>query len=233
MDDLDQAATPSPGTSGDGVRIVEDAGHGRRPALLYKILALILAGCFIGYVVMINRTPSKTGHSDAGDPGSDGMRLAAAPSGGSAAGAPGQAAHGQALTARPITPRRDPDDLASYYVPGDPVPTAGEVIDRLNKAGIHSGIGAFSPPGTSPPLIGLAVPDDVVLPEGYVRHSQATDDGQRIEPILMFSPDFEFYDADGHPIKIPPDRVVPPELAPPGIPGRLIKIPPAQTPGSP
>ena len=92
-----------------------------------------------------------------------------------------------------------------------------EVIERLHQAGVHSGLGAFSPPGTRPPLVGLAVPEDYVLPEGYVRHYQATDDGQRIEPILMFSPDAEFFDGAGQPIAIPEDRVVPPELAPPGL----------------
>jgi hypothetical protein len=68
-------------------------------------------------------------------------------------------------------------------------PTIGEVIDRLHQAGVYGGLGAFSPPGTRPPLVGLAVPEDFVLPEGYVRHHQATDDGQSIEAILMFSPD--------------------------------------------
>lgn len=100
-----------------------------------------------------------------------------------------------------------------------------EVIDRLNQAGVRSGLGAFSPPGTRPPLVGLAVPEDFPLPDGYVRHHQATDDGQRIEPILMFAPDRQWVNAAGQPIAIPKDRVVPPELAPPGLPVRRIKIP--------
>ncbi len=85
---------------------------------------------------------------------------------------------------------------------------------------------AHFPPGTSPPLVGLAVPDDYVLPEGYVRHFQATDDGQRIEPILMYSPDFEFFDSAGKRIEIPEDRVVPPSRHRPDLPIRLIEIPP-------
>ena len=108
-----------------------------------------------------------------------------------------------------------------------------EVIDRLHQAGVTSGLGAFSPPGTRPPLVGLAVPEDFVLPEGYVRHYQATDDGQRIEPILMFSPDHPFVDAADRPIAIPKDRVVPPELAPPGLPIRRIVIPAPTEPGRP
>ena len=109
----------------------------------------------------------------------------------------------------------------------------GEVIDRLHAAGVHTGLGAFQPPGTSPPLVGLAVPEDFPLPEGYVRHYQATDDGQRIEPILMFSPDFQFFDAAGNPVPIPADRVVPPEMAPPGLPIRRIEIPRPRDGGRP
>lgn len=104
-------------------------------------------------------------------------------------------------------------------------PTVKEVIDRLHAMGDYSGIGAFNPPGTRPALIGLAVPEDFVLPEGYVRHHQATDDGQRIEAILMFAPDYEHRDASNQPIAIPENRVVPPELAPRGLPHRRIVVP--------
>ena len=100
-----------------------------------------------------------------------------------------------------------------------------EVITRLHQAGIETGLGAFSPPGTRPPMIGIAVPEDFVLPPGYVRHHQATDDGQRIEAILMFAPDREYFDTANGPVKIPKDRVVPPELAPPGLAIRRIVIP--------
>jgi len=130
----------------------------------------------------------------------------------------------------PVTPdpERDNDptrDLSSY-VPRGAQPTMAEVITRLNEAGVHTGLGAFSPPGTRPPLIGLAVPDDFALPPGYVRHHQATDDGQRIEAILMFAPGFQLLDAQQRPVDMPKDRVVPPELAPPGLPIRRIVVPP-------
>jgi hypothetical protein len=132
---------------------------------------------------------------------------------------------------------RDPDgdqtpDIADYLNEGDR-PTMNEVIERLHQAGVRSGLGAFSPPGTRPPLVGLEVPEDFPLPEGYVRHYQATDDGQRIEPILMFAPDRQFVDAAGQPIVIPKDRVVPPELAPPGLPMRRITIPAPVDAGTP
>jgi len=137
------------------------------------------------------------------------------------------------LDARRIQERPAADDLASVIVPGTPVPTMGDVIEGLHKAGIRTGLGAFNPPGTSPPLVGLAVPEDFVLPEGYVRHHQATDDGQAIEPILMYSPDYEFLDAAGQPVAIPADRVVPASHAPAGLPIRQIRIPPPQPdPGS-
>lgn len=115
-------------------------------------------------------------------------------------------------------------DLRNYVARGEN-PTMAQVIERLHERGIHSGLGAFSPPGTSPPLVGLAVPENFALPKGYVRHHQATDDGQRIEAILMFAPGFELLDGAGKPVEMPKDLVVPPELAPPGLPIRRIVIP--------
>ena len=126
--------------------------------------------------------------------------------------------------ARPL-PGDDRNDIAAYFHPGDPEPTGAELITALNEAGVHTGIAAFNPPGTSPPLEGLAVPEDFELPEGYVRHHQATDDGEVIEPILMFAPDFELTDANGQPVDLPDNRVVTAELAPPGLPLRQVRIP--------
>ncbi len=225
---------PSPSPSGgDGVRITEIDRHGSRSSWLFKALALVLVGCFIGYLITMATDRAASGVDSAGSAtgtpgaraanGSDGATLAAITTG------------DRQLTGRPMPVTgnsNDPNDLANFYVPGQPAPTGKEVIEELNKAGIHTGIGAFPPPGTSPPLIGLAVPDDYVLPKGYVRHFQATDDGQRIEPILMYSPDFEFFDSAGRRIEIPPDRVVPPEMAPPGLPLRPIEIPPPIDPRS-
>jgi hypothetical protein len=130
----------------------------------------------------------------------------------------------------PHIPRqRDPNgdttpDLADYVNEGER-PTMAEVIDRLHAAGVRTGLGAFSPPGTRPPLVGLAVPEGFELPAGYVRHHQATDDGQRIEPVLMFAPDAATLVINGRTVAVPADRVVPPELAPPGLPLRRIVVP--------
>lgn len=122
-------------------------------------------------------------------------------------------------------PNGDPTpDLADYINEGER-PTMAEVIQRLHAAGVRTGLGAFNPPGTRPPLIGLAVPDGFELPPGYVRHHQATDDGQRIEPMLMFSPDAKTVVVNGRTVAVPADRIVTPELAPPGLPIRRIAVP--------
>ncbi len=115
-------------------------------------------------------------------------------------------------------------DLADYVNEGER-PTMAEVIQRLHAAGVTTGLGAFYPPGTRPPILGLAVPEGFELPPGYVRHFQATDDGQRIEPILMFSPDAQTLVINGRTVAVPADRVVTPELAPPGLPIRRIVLP--------
>lgn len=141
---------------------------------------------------------------------------------------------GAAATSAPVAgmpkaaPEGDGDptrDLRSYVMRGEK-PTMNEVIKRLHEQGVYTGLGAFNPPGTNPPKVGLAVPEDFALPPGYVRHHQVTDDGQSIEPILMFAPDFQLVDAANRPVEMPKDRVVPPELAPPGLPLRRIVIPP-------
>ena len=123
----------------------------------------------------------------------------------------------RALRAIGVTPERGPDGKRHL--------DAAPVIDALNRAGIHDGIAAFPPPGTDPPKAGVIVPDGVELPEGYVRHFQTTDDGQPLPPILMFHPDYTFTDELGNPVAVPPDRVVPPELVPPGFPVQLLEIP--------
>lgn len=198
--------------------------------MFYKVLALLLVGCIVAYLVTMANRPGALHGSDA-RADAPAVEARAASQGDSPAFVAMTTGDHQ-LTARPAQAPRDPNDLSNYVAPGQ-APRMEEVIQRLHDAGIHSGLGAFSPPGTSPPLIGLAVPDDYVLPTGYVRHFQATDDGQRIEPILMYSPDFEFFDSAGQRIEIPSDRVVPPELAPPGLPLRQIEIPPPLDPGSP
>jgi hypothetical protein len=102
---------------------------------------------------------------------------------------------------------------------------AQEAIEALRESGSKEGLAVFNPPGTDPIKRGLVVPEEYDLPEGYIRHNQVTDLGEPLEPILMFSPDFEFLDAAGNPVPLPKDRIVPPDMAPPGFPIRKLDVP--------
>lgn len=211
--------TPSSPQGDGGVRVTAQSGRGTRVQMLYLALALLLVCAGVAIVLMKQTDAPSAGVAATTEAPVDRMEDHDLP---------------VATSEAPVAQRRrDPDDLSSYVSPGDRAPTMGEVIEKLHEAGIRTGLGAFNPPGTSPPLVGLAVPEDFPLPEGYVRHYQATDDGQRIEPILMFSPDFDFRDAAGRPIALPDNLVVPPHLAPPGLPLRPIEIPPPSDPHDP
>jgi hypothetical protein len=103
-------------------------------------------------------------------------------------------------------------------------PSHDDVPFSLGKPGVASGIELFPAHGTKPTKIGIVVPDDFELPEGYVRHFQATDDGALLPAVLLFHPDYEWVDDAGNVIEMPPDRVVPPELAPPGLPIQMLEL---------
>jgi hypothetical protein len=126
--------------------------------------------------------------------------------------------------APPAPPSPPPPEESAAREP-EPAPEAGAEPAGESEPGVASGIGLFPPPGTDPIKIGIVVPEDFALPEGYLRHYQVTDDGQDLEPILLFHPDFEVFDEAGNPIPLPPDRVVPSELAPPGMPIRFLEVP--------
>jgi hypothetical protein len=221
----------------------DPVGGGRpwRPSLSYLAIALGIVACGLAYALMSSPSPLSSPSPPrvaAAASNQAPLPIAASSSAPAAPVLVAATASGSTPAETPqISRTRDPNgdltpDLSDYVNKGER-PTMTEVIDRLHQAGVSSGLGAFSPPGTRAPLVGLAVPEDFVLPEGYVRHYQATDDGQRIEPILMFSPDYQFFDAAQRPIAIPTDRVVPPELAPPGLPIRRIVIPAPTEPGRP
>ncbi|WP_313915161.1 hypothetical protein [Tahibacter sp.] len=222
---------------GDGVRVIRE----RRPVLsaanVVKVLAATVVVAGIATLLLSPR-PSRTATGRTGGADTATITVAATePQVAVPARVATTAAHAPqrnaSMPAMPIArnpddlPSGDPDDIATYVSPTDPAPTMTEVIQALHDMGDHTGMGAFNPPGTSPPLRGLAVPDDFMLPQGYVRHHQVTDEGEPLEPILMFSPDGAFVDASGRQISIPEDRVVPPEMAPPGFPIREITIPPS------
>lgn len=223
--------TPSPDP--DGVRIT------RERAPLPKAALLAFAGLGFGLLLMLlpRPAPAPATVDDAGT-------VAAAPTPANAASVdvtpdpatsatqPASATPMQlapAVKAAPApaeAPRTAEDnDIASRFRPGDEAPTAAELIQALRDAGETGGIAAFNPPGTSPPMSGLVVPPDFPLPPGYVRHHQWTDEGEPVEAILMFAPDFVLRDAEGREVPLPENRVVPPELAPPGLPIRPVEVP--------
>lgn len=209
--------TPPSDSDSDGVRVISEARTAGQSALRWALPVLVVLGAVVVWRLLATPPP---GHATA----AAAAVVAAAPDTPDAqmprrpSSLPAQATD--------KVPNDDRNDLANYFQPGDPEPTGAELIEALHDVGIRTGIGAFNPPGTSPPLEGLAVPEGYPLPDGYARHYQSTDGGVAIEPILMFAPDFTLYDRDGRPVAMPGNRVVPPELAPPGLPLRRVRIPP-------
>jgi hypothetical protein len=116
-------------------------------------------------------------------------------------------------TSRELPPRADLEPRAE--LPED-VSQSGPSLEELEKEP-PTGIALFPPPGTDPLKRGIVVPEDFELPPGFMRHYQVTDDGKPLRAILMFHPDYHPVDESGEPIPLPPDRVVPPEMAPPGL----------------
>ena len=204
----------------DGVRVARTGGVRRD---LWGV-AVIVVGLVTGVLLLRAGEPPSAARTPEprAEPATPGAPDATAPSAQTTPSIPtamprSRGAKLRALRALGVTPQRGPDGKRHL--------DAAPVIDALNRAGIHDGIAAFPPPGTDPPKSGVIVPEDWVLPEGYVRHHQTTDDGQELPPILMFHPDYTFTDEQGNPVDLPPDRIVPPELVPPGFPVRTLEIP--------
>lgn len=116
--------------------------------------------------------------------------------------------------------------------PPEEVPHEPPAPEPAADTGGPSGLGLFVP-GTKPIKRGIVVPDDFEVPPGYLRHFQTTDEGEQLSAILMFHPDHKPVDANGDPVPLPPDRVVPPEMAPPGLPIKLLELPKGEGGGDP
>ena len=218
--------------SGDGVRVVRDRGAGTIVRILL-VAAAVAAVATALLVVLIRRAPAP-----APEPVGETGPLTAAPMDKPAPPAAAPAGRQNAdPQAEPVVRAVDRlrarrrAEAAAAETGKQPEVNAGEVIDYLRARGDHTGIAAFEPPGTDPPKPGIIVPEDFPLPEGYVRHYQADDDGNQLPPILMFHPDYEFVDESGTPVALPEDRVVPAELAPSGLPIRMLD--PAKPPARP
>lgn len=104
------------------------------------------------------------------------------------------------------------------------VPARAEVPMDEPTEGEKTGLALFHP-GTKPIKRGLVVPEDFELPPGYMRHYQTMDDGRQLPAILTFHPDFKPTDAEGRPVEMPVHRIVPPTLAPPGLPLTILEVP--------
>lgn len=220
----------APSVDGDGVRVIRTVGT-TRAGWAIVVLVLIAAGS-----AWFTLRPSPRPPQPISPPIASGMPIPPPVSADVASVPPAPRPIAVSASAASVPDRITPspadwrtgdaNDLATYVSPGDPEPTGAELIQALRASGETAGIAAFNPPGTSPPMVGLAVPEDFALPQGYVRHHQVTDDGQPLEAILMYSPDYVLRDAAGRVIPMPDDRVVPPDMAPPGLPIRQIEIPP-------
>lgn len=130
--------------------------------------------------------------------------------------------------ARPVKPSPAPAMSRHHQeqvqaVPEEVLAQLPEGLFEMPKPGeAPTGMMLFPEPGTDPLKKGIIVPEDFELPPGYVRHYQATDDGERLPAILMFSPDKPPLDANGEPMKVTENGIVPPELAPPGMPIQML-----------
>jgi hypothetical protein len=146
---------------------------------------------------------------------------------GPAAPPPARARPAPPLRAEP--PPRAAPGAEAPEAPRDEEPETVEEAPAMEISdspyGVPGGLAVFPPMGSQPLLRGLIVPEDFEVPEGFVKHYQVTDEGEQLPPILMFHPDYEQRDASGKPIEIPEDRVVPPELAPAGMPIEILELP--------
>ncbi|MCC6848821.1 MAG: hypothetical protein IT294_09990 [Deltaproteobacteria bacterium] len=229
----------SPDANDDGVRIVRAAGARRLPWLIAAALAIPVLVTVVVVAVIRASAPVPTtppasavavAVADAVPPA-----LPAEPSAPVAAATPGV----ERVVPRRVAAASD-DRRAERGGAATPAPEAspreidaGDAIRALREEGIHTGIAAFGLPGSDPPKSGIIVPEDFPLPEGYVRHHQTTDDGEALPPILMFHPDYEFLDGRGRVVKVPEDRVVPRDMAPPGLDPDRVLHPPERKVGEP
>jgi len=223
---------------GDGVRIyvAPSQPRGARRLVVFFVVALVATA---GVWLLMDRPKSGVSPADEAStaPVTDAASSAASePAQATASvGSPPGAVERRELRAVHVSrsgPSREERREAAAAGGPEPELDAKTVIEALRASGETGGIAAFPPPGTDPVKNGIVVPDDFPLHEGYVRHYQTTDDGKRLDAILMFSPDYEFTDENGRPITLPEDGVVPPDMAPPDLPIRMLETPSTRGAGS-
>ncbi len=212
----------------DGVRTVE--GPGVRTGVWLLALAIMLVGLAVIVLLRPLMNQSQTLATQAASSGTMAnppaprltpappkvLQRAAAPV--DVPPPPDHPAPMPATESAPVAPQAGP-----VYDATPPPTPEDEAADA--SANEPSGIAVFPPRGTKPIKRGVIVPEGFELPPGYVRHYQTTDDGRMLPPILMFHPDYQPLDERGQPIPLPEDRVVPPDMAPPGMPVQTLDDP--------
>ena len=220
-----QARPPARRRDEDGVEIAPIA-RGRRTFWLIGLAVALPIVVTLAVVALIRATPPSRAAAAPRTAGEGDAETVARVAGGAPSAAPRRPAPvASTHAAAAVVPRRiagtEPAAPGATPVPEREKPRreidARDAIEMLREAGEHDGIAAFGLPGSDPPKSGIIVPEEFELPEGYVRHYQSTDDGEALPAILMFHPDYEFVDAQGQVIPLPKDRIVPPEMAPPGL----------------
>lgn len=218
----------------DGVKTAETPGV--RPGVWLLIVALGLVGALIAFL----RPSTRDGAMESTVPVDKAALSVATSTHGSSlamkpphrepvpvAQPPHPAARLVPKPQEPVAPPPAPVDVeaAPAAAPAPAPPNDDEPAANDSGGDQPVGIALFPPPGTKPVLRGVVVPDNFEVPEGYVRHYQTTDRGHQLPPILMFHPDYQLVDGRGQPIAMPKDRVVPPELVPPGMPTQMLDVP--------
>jgi hypothetical protein len=210
---------------GDGVRIIDTSPVRRAVWLAALAIGLPVVATLVA-VVIIRQAPAARSDESARPPTRDlaGSTVDETPAARPPA-EPSQPGPARQVKARRVAAAKP---LPTSAPDGKPELEAKDVIPALIEAGERGGIAVFPLPGTKPIKLGIIVPEDFQLPEGYVRHYQTSDGGQRLPAILMFHPDYEFVDERGELVAVPPDRVVPPEMAPPGLPVQMLEVLPQE-----
>src|SRR5262245_23178160 len=206
MEDEPRARSDAKPRSADGVTIAPAPG-GRKAVLLLAAAAAIAA-----IVLLSLFGPERRGPTPA-----PGAAVARATAQSDARPAPSP------MRVHPVRARGT--EPAPAVAQSDPPPAEPDAPEAAPDPSLPIGVGLFPPRGTDPPKTGIVVPEGFELPEGYVRHYQVTDDGQPLPPILMFHPDYDWIDENGEHVEVSEDGVVPPELAPPGMPIEMLELP--------
>jgi len=216
------------GTSGQGIRVLRTSATRRIVRLTFQAMGVVVLAV-VGALIAL-RVPRGAQHDLPDAPRTD-VATVAPDTRRSFVIPPPAETVAQADAPAPEAPAQRPRAVPRPppAPPAEP-PAKDDVPFTISNSKEPSGTQLFPPMGTKPIKRGIIVPDDFELPAGYVRHFQSTDTGERLPAILMFSPDYEWVDAAGRPLTIPADRVVPPELAPPGLPIQILEPPAQKTP---